>query len=66
MRYVTSIDRTRCIGDAICTALCSNWYMDADGKAQFKKEIIDKNEYAENLEAEKSCPTGVIRIRLLE
>jgi ferredoxin len=66
MKYTISIDRNKCIGDAICTALCDNWYMESDGKAMFKKEVIEGEEYTDNREAEKSCPTSVIRIRVLE
>ena len=62
-KYKITLDREGCVGDAICTALCSeNWYMNSDGKASFRKEIIEESELNCNSEAEKSCPTGVIRI----
>ena len=61
--YRITLDREGCIGDAICTALCpENWFMDEDGKAAFRKEVIEESEYQCNSEAENSCPTGVIRI----
>ena len=66
MKYSVSVNKEKCIGDAICTALCSNWYMDANGKAQFRKKIISDEEYAENKEAEDSCPIGIIKIMMLE
>ena len=66
-RYRVSIDRKGCIGDAICTALCQNWYMDSDGKASFRNELIVQEEYDSNREASISCPTGVIKIdRVIE
>lgn len=61
-KFKVSIDRSACIGDAICTALSANWYMDKDGKASFRKEIIDDSEYPDNREAEISCPVAVIKI----
>lgn len=62
-RYKITLDRDGCIGDAICTALCQeNWFMDSDGKANFKKAEFDDSELECNSEAEKSCPTGVIKI----
>ena len=61
-KFKVSIDRSACISDAICTAISENWYMDRDGKASFRNEIIDEGQYAENHEAEISCPVSVIRI----
>lgn len=61
--YRVSIDRKNCIGDAICTALCDNFYMDSDGKASVRSEIIPDSKAEENIEAELSCPVGIIRIR---
>ncbi len=60
--YRVSIDRKDCIGDAICTALCDNFYMDSDGKASVRNEIIPDSKSEENIEAERSCPVGIIRI----
>lgn len=66
-KYRISVDREGCLADTICTALCpDNWYIDNDGKASFKKEIIDESEYGDNKEAALSCPTGIIRIRKIE
>lgn len=63
-RYRIDVERDRCLADTICTALSpENWYMDEDGKASFKKEIIDEGEYESNHEAALSCPTGIIKIR---
>ena len=61
-KFRVSIDRSACISDAICTAVSGNWYMDSDGKASFRKEIIDDSEYDENHEAEISCPMSIIKI----
>ncbi len=61
--YRVAIDRDRCMGDAICTALCSNWYMDRDGKASYRQETISDSEYESNHEAEISCPAGIIEVR---
>jgi ferredoxin len=65
-KYSISIDRENCIGDAICSALCSNWKMDDDGKASFINGTITEEEYQCNREAEISCPTGVIKINRLK
>lgn len=65
-KYKISIDRPGCIGDAICTALSRNWFMDSDGKASFHREIIDESEYESNYEAEISCPVAVIRMQKLD
>ena len=51
------------MGDAICTALCSNWYMDTDGKARFRQETISDSDYESNHEAEISCAAGIIEVR---
>lgn len=65
--YKISLDRKGCLSDAICTALCpSNWFMDTDGKASFRNEILNENELEDNMEASKSCPTGIIRISKIE
>ncbi len=64
--YKVSINREGCIGDAICTALSNNWFMDRDGKASFHKEDIDDSEYESNHEAEISCPVAVIGIKKLQ
>ncbi|MCL5802403.1 MAG: ferredoxin [Thermoplasmataceae archaeon] len=65
--YKISLDRKGCLSDAICTALCpSNWFMDSDGKASFKNEVIGENELEDNMEASRSCPTGIIRISKIE
>lgn len=64
-KYKVSIDRQGCIGDAICTALSRNWFMDSDGKASFRSEIIEESEYESNHEAEISCPVAVIRLQKL-
>ncbi len=63
--YKVSIDRSACIGDAICTALSKNWFMDSDGKASFHRETIDDSEYESNHEAEISCPVAIINIEKL-
>lgn len=61
--YRISVDRNGCLADTICTAICSsNWFMDDDGKASFRKEIVDESEYECNKEAALSCPTGIIKI----
>lgn len=65
-KFKVSIDREGCIGDAICTALSRNWFMDTDGKASFRSEIIDESDYESNHEAEISCPVAVIRLHKLE
>ena len=65
-KYRVSIDREYCISDAICSALCSNWRMDDDGKASFVKGTIGEEDYECNREAQVSCPTGVIRIEKLD
>ncbi|MCL4438371.1 MAG: ferredoxin [Candidatus Thermoplasmatota archaeon] len=61
--YRVSIDRKNCIGDAICTALCDNFYMDSDGKASVRNEIVPESKSGENIEAEISCPVGIIKVR---
>jgi ferredoxin len=63
MAYRVRIERDKCMGDAICTALCSNWYMDTDGKARFRQETISDSDYESNHEAEISCPAGIIEVR---
>lgn len=65
--YRISVDRDRCLADTICTAICpENWYMDEEGKAAFRKEVIDESGYECNHEAAKSCPTGIIKITRLD
>ena len=65
--YRITLDRKGCLSDAICTALCpSNWFMDSDGKASYKHEIIGEKDLEENMEASRSCPTGIIRISKIE
>lgn len=66
-KFRITVERSGCLADTICTAICSdNWFMDDDGKASFRKEIIDEEEYKCNIEAARSCPTGIIRVTKLE
>lgn len=65
-KFKVSINRTGCIGDAICTALSQNWFMDSDGKASFRKEVIGDSEYPDNHEAEISCPVAVIKVSRMQ
>ena len=60
--YKITIDKENCIGDAICTALCDNFYMDTDGKARLRKESIEDGEYDSKHEKEIYCPTLDIKI----
>lgn len=67
VKYRISVDRNGCLADTICTAMCpENWFMDDDGKASFKKELIEEEEYQCNHEAALSCPTGIIKISRVE
>lgn len=62
-QYRITVDREGCLADAICTAMCGeNWFMDTDGRASFRNETIEESEYECNMEAAKSCPTGIIKI----
>lgn len=66
-KYKITVDRKGCLADTICTAICGeNWFMDDDGKASFRKDIIDEDEYQCNHEAALSCPTGIIKITRLD
>lgn len=66
-KYRISVDRSGCLADTICTAICpQNWFMDMDGKASFRNEIIDEEDLECNREAALSCPTGIIRINKIE
>ncbi len=62
-RFRIDFEREKCLGDAICTAICSNWYMDSDGKASYRNNEIGQEDYEENHEAEISCPAEIIKIR---
>ncbi len=66
-KYRISVDRSHCLADTICTALCpENWYMAEDGKAAMRREVIEESEYRSNHEAALSCPTGIIKIRKIK
>lgn len=68
-KYKIEHNIEECIGCAACTALCDNWELkDINGeeKADFKKEIIDEKELADNKEAAESCPVEVIHIKELD
>jgi len=61
--YKIVYDRDGCIGAGSCVAANpENWFMEADNKANFKKEIITEKELAKNMEAAKVCPVTVIHI----
>lgn len=49
-----------CIGCGACVAVCDNWEMGSDGKAQAKKTDVD--EIGCNKEAADVCPVGCIKI----
>ncbi len=63
-RYKIVYDREGCIGAGACVAAnAKNWFMEADNKANFKKEeISSEQELEENLTAAKVCPVNVIHI----
>lgn len=57
-------DREGCIGAASCVAVYpEQWDLAADGKADYKVLTFNKEELERNLEAAKSCPVNVIRIK---
>lgn len=61
--YEIEYDREGCIGAAACEIACpENWKMMDDGKANFLKKDIKKDDLEKNMEAAKSCPVNVIHI----
>ncbi len=65
--YRIIYEREGCIGAASCVAACSgNWVLAKDGKADFKKEIIEEHELQANKDAAESCPVMVIHIEEVE
>lgn len=66
-KYRIIYDREGCIGAASCCAACpDNWVLAKDGKADFKKEIIEEKELPANKDAAESCPVMVIHIENVE
>lgn len=62
--YELIYDRVGCIGAASCVAVFpEQWSLADDGLADFKKKSFSKEELERNLEAAKSCPVNVIRIK---
>lgn len=56
-------NRKKCIGCGACAVICpANWFMDDDGKASYKKTIIEKGEEACNKVAAGVCPLRIIKI----
>ena len=61
--YEIEYDREGCIGAAACELTCpENWKLGEDGKADFKKKYLKKEDFEKNMEAAKSCPVNVIHI----
>ena len=61
--YEIEYEREKCIGAASCEFLCpENWKVSEDGKADFKKKYLNKEELKRNMEAAKSCPVNIIHI----
>ena len=57
-------DRERFIGAASCVAVYpEQWDLAADGKADYKVLSFSKEDLQRNIEAAKSCPVNVIRIK---
>lgn len=63
-KYVIEYDREGCIGAAACAAVSKNWVISPeDGKADYLEAEFSDNELEENVEAARSCPVNVIRIK---
>ena len=61
--YEIEYQRDGCIGAAACELTCpENWKLADDGKANFKKKYLKKEDFEKNMEAAKSCPVNVIHI----
>ncbi|GGM66712.1 hypothetical protein GCM10007108_01130 [Thermogymnomonas acidicola] len=63
VKYRIRIDREKCMSDAICTAICPQFfYMDDEGKAAVSREVVQESELGCVMEASKSCPAGIISV----
>jgi len=60
MAYKINIDKKKCIGCGSCEAICPQSFEMKDGKAQAKKQKVDKLTCEKD--AESSCPTQAITI----
>ncbi len=57
-------DREGCICAASCVAVYpEQWDLASDGKADYKVLTFSKEDLERNIEAAKSCPVNVIRIK---
>lgn len=60
--YRIKFNSLQCVGDAVCTAVCSNWVMGPNGKSHPVNALVTDSNLNENLEAAKLCPFRLIRM----
>jgi ferredoxin len=66
-KFKIELDRDECIGCGSCAAICpDNWEVGEDGKASFKHEEIEDDEFETNKEAAETCAVNAIHIINLE
>ena len=65
-RYKAEVDKTKCIGAAICVEIDPSNYKLVEGKAEVQKQEFSELELKKNISAVKNCPTSAIRIIDLE
>lgn len=59
-RWALSVDRDKCIGSGMCSAIAPDHFDLTDGRAQPLHPELDSDEVV--LEAGESCPVEAIRI----
>lgn len=60
--YRIKYNSLTCVGDAVCTAVSSNWTMGPEGKAHPVSTLVTDETLENNLEAAKLCPFRLIRM----
>jgi len=55
------VDKEKCIGCGACVALCKNFKLDSNGKAEPVKAEVDKITCVH--EAASNCPVDAIKIK---
>lgn len=54
------VDKEKCVGCGACVALCKNFKLDSNGKAEPVKAEV--SEITCEKEAQENCPVGAIKI----
>lgn len=68
MRFVAvTIDRAACLGNQMCIGEAPGvFHLDSEGRATLLRRDFDENDLPQLESAEAMCPTGAIKVEIIE